>query len=84
MYVILLSVTVANFTNSTVNILRTESINQFQYTAAVNLPSLDTFDKPIRYYYNVLIKKILLMGVVLVSKHIMIHCQRRVRELMLY
>ena len=49
MFVILLSVTVENFTNSTVNILSTESINQFQYTATVNLPSLDNFDKPIRY-----------------------------------
>ena len=48
MYIILLYITVENFKDSTVNISSTESINQFQYIATVNLPSLDTFDKPIR------------------------------------
>ena len=46
---LLLSGTVSNFINSTVEVLGTQSIDQSYYSSIVNLPSLDIFNNTVRY-----------------------------------
>ena len=46
---LLLSGTVSNYINSTVEVLGTQSIDQSHYSSTVNLPSLDIFNNTVRY-----------------------------------
>ena len=54
-YKVLLSATVINFRNSTVEILKTQSIDQSHYYSIVNLPLLDIFNNSVRYVCLIII-----------------------------
>ena len=49
MYVAIIVVTVANFRNSTVEILEIQNMDQSHFSSTVNLPSLDIFNNTVRY-----------------------------------